>query len=164
MECFLPWCSRLRWHLVSKINPILHPCWRESAALWSPGEGGHAEEFIPGHSLGWQACLLPAQKPCLWWIVLMSHLVWKSRPGSSEFSVFSGAGLLTSSWQCDGPGIHLCHRCEPSASRIIEFWGLVGTSTGNAEKAWREFLAFVIWSMSSALKVLLKVYTAILKV
>ena len=116
------------------------------------GEGGHAEKFIPGLSLGEQAHLLPAQKTCLWWIALTSDLVWKSHPGSSELSVFSGAGLLTSSWQCDGPGIHLCHRCEPPASRVIEFWGLVGTPAGNAEKAWREFLSLCYLDHELSLK------------
>ena len=25
MGCLVPWCSRLRWHLVSKVDPALHP-------------------------------------------------------------------------------------------------------------------------------------------
>ena len=145
---WVPWFSRLRWHLVSKVDPSSIPAGENHLQLWSPdgeaGEGGYPEEFTPGLSLGEQPHLLPPQKPCLWWTVLMSpHLLWKWESCSSEFYVFSGAGLVASSWQGDGPGIHLYHPCEHPASKLTASWGWVGTPTGGAEKS------FLIWSRSS---------------
>ena len=104
--------------------------------MMEAGEGGQAEEFTPGLSLGEQPHLFPAQKPCLWWIVLMlPHLLRKWEPGSSDFYVLSEAGLSASSWQGDGPRNSPVSSLWAPGVQTDEFWRWLGHLLG-----WRKGL------------------------
>ena len=93
------------------------------------GEGGHADEFIPGLSMCEQARLLPPQKLCLWWIVLMSqHLLWEWKCGSGECSVLSETGFSASvHWAPEFTCIIPVSTMGPDG---LIFWGLVGHLLG----------------------------------
>ena len=148
---WLPWGSRLRWHLVSKVNPILHPCWRESAALWSPDKGSR-----------WG-------RP-RWWIHSRTLHVWTgtSTSSSEALSVMNSVDVTTFAlgmkvwfwwvfctlWNwvlCIStlrPGIHLHHPCEHHGSRWTDFLGSGWTPAGGSEKAWTELPVLLIWTRS----------------
>ena len=120
---WVPWCLN-RVTQASKVHPTL-PTGENQLQLLSPdreaGEGGHAEEFTPGLSLGEQPRLLPPQKLCLWWTVLTSqHLLWKWESSSSEFSVLSGARL----WHPPDRVMGSEFTCIIPVSTLLLYWVL----------------------------------------